>query len=297
MTTNSSTSSTARKVAVACGSGLLLLGAGACGSAAGGTTGNAASGEQPQTQSFGGGPGGQGGFPGADGKIAAVSGSTAQVQSRSNGQVAVTWNGSTTFTKQVAASLAGVKVGSCVMVLPTSDTASSGDAAAATTVAAAAVTVTQKTGGTCTGGFGGRGPAGQAPKLDGQGPGGGQLPEGGAPGGNGSARPQLRGFGGAFGEVTAVSATGFTVKSSRPSGTEETNVTVTVSGTTTYTATAQGAASDVKVGLCMRANGTADDSGAITATTVALTNPTNGECGGMLVRTNGGPAAGTAQES
>ena len=47
------------------------------------------------------GVGGQGG-PGGSGKVAAVSGSTAQVQGQ-GGQVAVTWTAKTTFTQQVSA--------------------------------------------------------------------------------------------------------------------------------------------------------------------------------------------------
>jgi hypothetical protein len=54
-------------------------------------------------------------MPGANGKVAAVTDSTAQVQGM-DGQVAVTWTGSTTFTKDVSATLADVEVGDCVLV-------------------------------------------------------------------------------------------------------------------------------------------------------------------------------------
>lgn len=304
------TPGTARKVAAVCGAGFLLVGAGACGGGDGRTaTGSTGEGAQPQQQSFG---GDQRRFPGADGKVAAVSGSTAQVQSQADGQVAVTWNGSTTFTQQVAGSLADVKVGTCVVALPAASATDSGSGSdsATTAVTATTVTVTAKTGGTCADGFGGPGgPNGQPPRLEGQGP-DGRLPEGASPP---QGRIRFGGFG-AAGEVTAVTANGFTVKSVRPAGmpsegstptTEETQVSVTVTGATTYTKTVPGAAADVKVGLCLRADGTADSTGAVTAKTVALSNPTGGECGGMMVRrgTPGGTRSGTqggtgtAQES
>ncbi|MGO4255890.1 hypothetical protein [Marmoricola sp. RAF53] len=282
----------ARKVAAVCGAGFLLVGASACGGGDDRTaTGSTGEGNQPQQQSVG---GDQGRFPGADGKVAAVSGSTAQVQSQADGQVAVTWNGSTTFTRQVAGSLADVAVGSCVVALPAASATDSGPGsdAAATAVTAATVTITTRTDGTCTGGFGG-GPGGRPP--------GGRLPEGATPP---SGRVRVGGFGaiGAIGEVTAVTGTGFTVKTVRPTGapsagstptTEETQISVTVTGATTYTKTVPGAAADVAVGLCLRANGTADSTGAVTAKTVALSDPTDGECGGMMFRRGTGTAQGS----
>ena len=56
-------------------------------------------------------PGGQARFPGASGKVAAISGSTLQVQSAQTGQVAVTYTTKTTFTKAVKATSTAVKVG------------------------------------------------------------------------------------------------------------------------------------------------------------------------------------------
>ena len=93
----------------ACGVGVLLVGAPACGSAR--TTDPASGSPTIGTRSP---PEGQ--FPGASGKVAAVDGTTIQVQSPQDGQVAVTWTASTTFTQEVAASLADVKVGDCVVV-------------------------------------------------------------------------------------------------------------------------------------------------------------------------------------
>ena len=55
-------------------------------------------------------------------------------------------------------------------------------------------------------------------------------------------------------------------------------VTVTTSGDTAYTTTADASASDLKVGVCVTSRGEADDTGAITATTVAVSAAVDGEC-------------------
>jgi hypothetical protein len=87
---------------------------------------------------------------------------------------------------------------------------------------------------------------------------------------------------GAVGEVTAVSASGFTVAAVQPGSDGTRSVTVTVTDRTTYSATVKGAASDVKVGVCVAANGTTDDTGAVTARTVAVSEPKDGQCGGFV---------------
>ena len=62
----------------------------------------------------------------------------------------------------------------------------------------------------------------------------------------------------------------------------------------TDTTTATGSASDVEVGACLRAEGTTDDTGAVTAKTIAMTPATaEGECGGGFLRRSGGPTGGT----
>jgi len=272
----------ARKVAAACGAAVLLLGASACGSDDANATGQTDEQGGPQNQQQNG-SGGQ--FPGANGKVAAVDGSTAQVQG-TDGQVAVSWTDATTFTKEVSAQLADIKVGDCVAV--GSDDTSSGSTPSSA-VTATTVRVIAKTNGSCAPAM--RGPGGP----DGTGP---QTYGGPPPGSGGSgARPQMR-MGGAVGEVTAVSATGFTVDSVMPgsdsSGT--TSVTVTVGADTTYTANAKGAGSDVKVGVCVAADGTTDDTGAVAAKTIAISQPQDGQCGGfMRFRSDGGGAS--SQES
>ncbi len=214
--------------------------------------------------------------PAGSGKVTDVTGSTAQVQSQDS-QVAVSWTGSTTFTKEVTTDASAIKVGTCVTAFaaPTTGKATSSDTVAATTVR-----IVPSTNGTCTvqGGFGGGARAGGTP------PGG--TPEGGT-----RPRPTNRpsngagrGFGGgAIGKVTKVTATGFTVASEqRGSGSTAAttkDVTVTTNGSTVFSTTAKAAASDVKVGVCVTSRGKANDTGAIAATTIAVSQPVDGTCG------------------
>lgn len=214
-----------------------------------------------------GGPGGAGmpGGPGASGLVAAVSGRTMQVQSAGSGQVAVTWTAETAFLEQVAGSSADVTVGTCVLV--TAD----GGTEDGEPVAADAVRITEAAeDGGCTGGSGG-GPGG--------GP-GGERPEG-MPTDRPTDRPA--GFGGTAGKVTAVSTTGFTVESA------EVDVEVTVDAETTYSTTAEADAAAAEVGRCVTAVGEADDTGAVTATRINVSDPVDGEC--SAGRGFGGPPA------
>lgn len=280
-TTGSTMNSITRTIAAACGAGVLLVGATACGSSGD---------EQTPTRSSGtttdqGAPSTIRQAPGADGEVAAVDGSTAQVQSSDAGQVAVTWTATTTFTKQVAASLADVVVGDCVMVAPVESEEPGSDAAPTqpTEVTAASVRISEPTDGACA-------PTG--------GPGGGMGPPDGAPASPpDGARTQVRGIGGAFGTVSAVSDDGFTVVSSFPGAEAETTVAVTVAKATTYSTTAEGAASDVQVGVCVRAEGKTDSTGAVTATRIAVSPAVDGECTGGMVRFRSGAPNATGQAS
>ena len=277
-----------RTLAAASGATLLLIGAAACGNAGAGATANGPSSEGGQQ-----GPANQraGAMPGAVGKVAAVADHTAQVQGM-QGQVAVSWTTATTFTKEVAASLADVKVGTCVLVLPVGQGTGTGSSSngAPAAVTASSVRISEPTDGTCSPV---RGPDGAGgPQLQG-------TPPSGAP--QGGPRPQVRGLGGAMGKVTAVSGSGFTVSSVVPGSTAATTVTVTVGAATTYTTTAKGAPADVKVGVCVQAQGTADDTGAVTATRIAVSTPQDGQCGGFArIRSgDGGQTSGqtSGQES
>lgn len=260
------------RVTLATASSVLLLATlAACGSDATDSTGSAADSTQAAGGPAGQPPGGQGGMrPGASGEVAAVTGKTAQVQSQASGQVAVSWTDDTTFTHQVDATLADVTVGSCVMVTSADDTAET-----------VRIMDASDDGG-C--GFGG----------------GGQRPEG-APSGMPSDRPTDRpdgdggrGFG-TIGEVTAVSGTGFTVSATQPGADDATDVTVTVGDETTYTTNAKATATAVEVGVCVNAQGDSDDTGAVTATSISVSQPVDGECtGGFGMGGMGGGRPGGA---
>lgn len=225
--------------------------------------------------------------PGGSGEVVEVKGSTAQVKG-SDSQVAVTWTDSTTFTQQISGSADDVKVGSCVMVTPAEDSSSSTDA-----VAAGSVRITEATDDGCSmgGGMGGGmgGPQGGGMPPEGKAP-NGERPEGKAPNGE---RPDKAGGprgGFAAGEVTAVTGSGFTVKSQRPGGEDATAVEVTTSGDTTYAKTAKASSDDVKVGVCVTSRGESDDTGAITATSISIADQVDGECsmGGFRGGAGGG---------
>jgi len=237
------------------------------------------------------------GPPGASGEVAEVSGRTMQVQSPMTGQVAVTWTAKTTFTQQVAAALADVTVGDCVLVAPASDETPSASADAPTEVTAGSVRITTPdTDGSC-----GRGMA-RGPGMDVTGGPDGSMPSGGMSGGPSGA--PMRVAAGAVGKVTAVNSNGFTVDSVVPSApsspgstpsssaAEETSpVAVTVTDATAYTTTATATSAAVKVGVCVDAQGDEDATGAITADRVDVSPPSpesvgaDGACGAM----GGGP--------
>jgi hypothetical protein len=220
----------------------------------------------PATGAQGGGPGG-GQFPGAVGEIAAVQGKTLQVQNPQTGQVAVTWTAATEITQDVDAKQADVTVGSCVMV----------DAVTATTVR-----ISQPVDGSCQGGFGGRGSGPSGPPSG--------MPSGAPPSGGSGGGPRAFGSG-ALGAVTAVSADGFTVDSTRPGSDDSQSVAVTVSADTTYSTSADADGSALKVGRCVQATGAADSTGAITATRIGVSDPVDGQCGGGFA-VGAGPQAG-----
>jgi len=225
------------------------------------------------------------GPPGASGEVADVTGRTMQVQNPVTGQVAVTWTAKTSFTQQVAASLDDVSVGDCVMVTSTSDSSASTDSSA---ISADTVRITPAVDGECA-----------AAADRGAGPGGlGQLMTSGpAPEGMPTDAPsdlgqRVEGPAGAFGKVSAVSASGFTVASVRPTapGSTEsaaTAVAVTVTDDTSYTTTAKATSAAVKVGLCVDARGDEDSTGAVTADTIAVSPKVDGQCGSFGL---GGPA-------
>lgn len=246
-----------------------------------------------------GGPGAGQRTPGVNGLIAAVSGTTMQVQS-STKQTAVSWTATTRVTHTATGTLADIVVGSCVVVRQATSgdaTAAAGAASGPVTAASVQVMPAPAAGASCLGGlvgglgggFGGRGTGGVPGGTAANGATG--APDGapagaptGAPGGGFGGR----GFG-VVGAVTAVDAGGFTVASIDFAGAAgagatsgatlpTTPVAVTTSATTTVTTTRAAAAADIKVGLCASAQGQTDQTGAMTATSITLRDAVNGAC-------------------
>ncbi len=234
-----------------------------------------------------GGPNGQGGGqrqPVVTGLVAAVSGTTMQVQSATK-QTAVTWTPTTVFTRQASATLADVTIGACVVARAASGATTDADGS----VTAATVQITPAaTDGTCAGRVGGFGGGPGAPPSG--------MPSGapsGAPSGGRDGQGGVGGFG-AFGKVVAADASGFSVEETlRPASTASptsTTVRVRTSGSTAYSKVVGTAAGDVKVGLCASANGQTGETGTMTATTVLLRDAVNGSCTPAVGA--GGPTGG-----
>jgi hypothetical protein len=252
--------------------GVLACTVAACGGSSNAATPAASSAPSGQA---GGAGGGQGTPPGAFGTAAAVSGSNIEVQNPTNGQVTVTFNGSTKFLDNVSGTLADVTTGECVSVI--------GTAAGTGKVTATAVTITPAAPNGCTGGAGGFGGG----RAGGGRPSGAPRPSG-TPRPSGGARPGAGG-GRAVGTVASVSGSTFTVQGAARNGNTPAPVTVTVTGTTTYSKTETATSSAVAVGDCIAALGKPDDTGAVTATSITISKPgPNGCSTGFGGRNRGG---------
>ena len=237
--------------------------------------------------------------PGVSGTVAALDGSTLQVQGNSE-QTAVVFTKKTTVTARVATTSSALAVGDCVTVrtAASTSTASTGPTAANAgtgSLAASTVTILSTTGGcdAVTGGGGGGFPGGGGGARPSDAPSG--MPTGapsgmpsGGPSGMPSGGPPGGGFG-ATGEVTALAYGTFTVASTVPdrapgggaamgstatpsaaATATTTPVTVTYTDDTSFLTTASAKATSIKVGSCVRATGTTDDTGTLTATTLVL---------------------------
>jgi Domain of unknown function (DUF5666) len=241
-------------------------------------------------------------FPGASGSVAAITGTSMEVQNQLSGQVTVSWTTSTTFSQMVDVSASSVAVGDCVTV--TGSTSKKSKAVSANTV-----TVSQPTSGTCSGGpggFAGSGSGGTSagggfpggssgPPSGGSFPGGGsgRPPSGGRFPGGGSGRPRgVPNFGFASGKVTAVSSGSLTIsgfssaslsapkknaKGTRPK-IKTSTVKVTVSSSTTYKESQGAASTALAVGDCVTAAGSSDSTGAVTASSVQITSTGRSSC-------------------
>jgi hypothetical protein len=211
--------------------------------------------------------------PGAFGEIAEISGASMQVQSQAVGQVEVRYTGTTTFTQTVAASASALTAGMCVNAQGAADSGTT-TSSPSNTVTAATVTISTPTASGCmnTNGFGG-----------------GQRG-----GTQGSPRPQpsgaTRGPGNAaFGKVTAVNGSSFTVSMTRgpasgSASTALTTRTVLTNGSTTFRKTVAATKSSLQVGRCVAALGTANSTGVVTARSIAVSQPTAAGCSAGMGR-------------
>jgi hypothetical protein len=223
--------------------------------------------------------------PGASGKISQVNATSLYVIQSAvpgggaggdsgGGQVTVNFTASTTFTQTSPVNAAALKVGDCVsavarpaMTSATPSARPTANRSALTKLTATTVTITG-TAGSCS-----RGSAPSARPTNRPRP---------------TASPGTRGrfggggFGAAFGVVASLHGNGFVVAQTRTTNTSTATpsmVTVTTTGATSYQQTGAATKAALKVGQCATAIGSTDDTGAVTARSIAVSPPTNGTCG------------------
>jgi hypothetical protein len=211
--------------------------------------------------------------PAASGTLASLSSDTLEVQSPQSGQTTVNLSSRTVITATVPVSESNVTKGTCIAA---TGTKGSGGSVDATTVAIFAATKGQ-----CARGFGASG-------------GGGSFtpPKGSGTGGSGPSRtrgtraPTTRpaNLATASGKVTSRSGTkigveAVTVSFSKGKVTTKTGPkTVDVSKSTRFTKSERVAAGSLKVGECVTATGSTNSIGAVSATTLIVTQATSSGC-------------------
>lgn len=222
--------------------------------------------------------------PPTSGSVAAISGSSMEVQNQQSGQVTVNWTPSTTFSQVASVPSSSAAAGDCVTV---SGSSSKG------TITAKTVTISQPTAGKCnaggSGGFGGGArPSGASGRPAGGFPGG-------RPGGaTGGRRPGFGGSGNvgfASGTVKSATSTSLVIsgissasitknaKSSKKPATPKTaTVKVKTTSSTTYSENQAAASTNLAVGDCVTAAGSSDSTGAVSATTVRITSTGGQTC-------------------
>ncbi|MCW2726058.1 MAG: hypothetical protein JWN35_2979 [Frankiales bacterium] len=251
-----------------------LLGTAACGSSGSATATAPGAAATPGAQAQG--QGGPPRAPGVSGLVAAIEGSTLQVQDTS-AQTAVVYTAATAITATVPGTVSDVTVGVCATVRG----AASGGASPATSLTATSVTLSRPVNGSCTAGFGGTGGPGRP---------GGTPPSGASPGAG--ARGRAAGGGGA-GKVTAVNGGTFTLASigfgaqGSTGGSSTTPLVVGTTPTTTFSTQQRATSASLKTGECVTARGAADSSGTVTATSIAVRPAVNGACTTGFAARNG----------
>jgi hypothetical protein len=85
-------------------------------------------------------------------------------------------------------------------------------------------------------------------------------------------------FGVASGKVTGVKGSKVTVKETDPRTKKSSSVVVTLTGATTFTERQSATATDLAVGKCASSFGSADTTGAVTATSITISTPGANGC-------------------
>jgi hypothetical protein len=261
---------TARTRPIVAGLGVLALAAAACGGSSTAST-KPSSSQSPTTTAPT--------PPGAFGSVAAVSGSSLEVQNPTSGQVTVNVTPATTFTQTVSGAATDLAPGVCV-------TANAGQGASVTPgqpFTARMVSITQPGPNGCTfGAFGGQ--------RAGNGGGGGGGTTTTAPGSNRN-RNGARRLNGAFGKVASVSLPTFVVQSTARNS-PSTTTTVTTDASTTFNKVVSASQSNLAVGQCVAAVGPADQTGAVTANSISIRPPGPNGCSTGFRGGRGGAGGG-----
>ncbi len=239
--------------------------------------------------------------PAASGMIASVSGNVLEVQSPQSGQTTVNLGSKTIITATVSVGLSDVNSGTCISATGTKGSGGSVDATN--------VMIFSATKGTCVRGFGFGGGGGA-----GAGAGGGFPrttrgtfpPRTSGTGARTFKRPAN--FATASGKVTSVAGSKIKVdavtfsissKTKKPTRTTSTKM-VSVGKSTKYSKSEKVTAGKLKVGECVVATGSTNSIGAVSATTLIVTQPTSSGCsafggfGGFGGFGRGGGSAGGA---
>ncbi|MDT0156220.1 hypothetical protein Q9R19_01135 [Microbacterium sp. ARD32] len=246
---------------------------------------------------------------GVSGVIAAAQDGQLQVQT-SDAQTTVRYTSETAVRTTVSGTVADLQLGECVLAV-------GGDDEAATRI-----TVTESVDGECAmaGMPGGGAPGGAAPGAGGGTPPEGERPEGmptGAPGEIPAERPEgmptdrpdggsgegaqggFPGGGITIGKVTAVTAEAVSIDALAPDDDEAgatTSTELSVNADTTVSRTAEGTTDDIAQGLCVSAQGEADDAGGYDATSLTLSQPgDDGTCSRGRGGFGGPPSSGDGQ--
>lgn len=250
-----------------------------------------------------------GGFGGASGSVAAVSGSSMEVQNPNTGQTTVTWTGSTMFSQVEKLSVGQITTGECVTVSGT-PVKNSKNAVQARTISVSKASSS----GSCTGFGAGRPGAAVTPGSGfrtGNPPRGFTPPSGGFRHSAGGHFPNFS-FAVANGKVTAVSGGHLTLsgtvfssanrvtttKGKTPPKPATVKVAVSTNSSTAVSEVQSATASAVATGDCVTAVGKSASNGAVTASTVRITSTGGKSCtagsyfGGGRFGGPGGPGGG-----